>query len=77
MLVGACLISAAFASSRQRSIDTGNSVSVITTHVYKAGVLSAFGHDHEIAAPIADGRVDIGAREVELSVNTAVRLEVE
>src|SRR5260370_23491121 len=43
--------------------------SVMTVRVYKAGVLSALGHDHEIAAPIAGGTVDIGAQSVELRIN--------
>ena len=37
----------------------------------KAGVFSALGHVHEIAAPIAGGTVDTVARTVELHVNTA------
>jgi polyisoprenoid-binding protein YceI len=41
----------------------------MTVRVYKAGLLSAFGHDHEIAAPIASGGVDSAAREVELHAN--------
>ena len=43
----------------------------MTVHVYKAGMLSAFGHDHDIAAPIAGGTVDVTGRKVELAVNTA------
>jgi polyisoprenoid-binding protein YceI len=42
----------------------------MTVRVYKAGVFSAFGHNHEIAAPIADGKVDAAARQVELHVET-------
>jgi polyisoprenoid-binding protein YceI len=36
--------------------------------VYKAGVLSALGHEHEIAAPIASGVVDSAAHHVELHI---------
>jgi len=43
----------------------------MTIRVYKSGVLSAFGHDHEIAAPIAGGTVDAAAHHVELRTNTA------
>src|SRR5580700_5495 len=43
--------------------------SVMTMHVYRAGALSAFGHDHVIAAPIADGSVDFSAHHVELRVD--------
>jgi polyisoprenoid-binding protein YceI len=47
-------------------IDTEKSV--ITVRVYRAGVFSALGHDHEITAPIANGGVDLAAHRVELSV---------
>jgi polyisoprenoid-binding protein YceI len=43
----------------------------MTVRVYKAGVLSAFGHDHEIAAPIAGGKVDSAAHTVELHTNAS------
>jgi polyisoprenoid-binding protein YceI len=52
------------ANAQQRAIDTGKSV--MTVRVYKAGLLSALGHDHEIAAPVADGAVDTTAHRVEL-----------
>jgi hypothetical protein len=58
-LVGTSVINA-----EQRPIDTAKSV--MTVHVYKAGVLGALGHDHEIAAPIASGTVDTKAHRVEL-----------
>lgn len=51
-------------SAQQRAIDTGKSV--ITVRVYKAGLLSALGHDHEIAAPISGGKVDPTGNQVEL-----------
>ena len=40
----------------------------MTVRVYKAGVLGAFGHNHEIAAPIKSGAVDTSAHTVELRV---------
>jgi len=40
-------------ASSQKAIDTERSV--LTVHVYKAGLLSAFGHEHEIRAPIRKG----------------------
>ena len=40
--------------------------SVMTVHVFRAGVLSAFGHNHEIAAPVSGGTVDTAARKVDL-----------
>jgi polyisoprenoid-binding protein YceI len=51
-------------SAQPLPIDTAKSV--MTVHVYKAGVFSAFGHDHEISAPITRGIVDVEGRKVEL-----------
>ena len=45
--------------------------SVMTVHVYKAGVFSAMAHDHEISAPISGGSVDTAAHHVELHVSAA------
>jgi polyisoprenoid-binding protein YceI len=59
---------APMAGAQQRSIDTAKST--ITVHVFKAGALSAFGHNHEIAAPIARGTVDTSAHQVELNVRS-------
>jgi polyisoprenoid-binding protein YceI len=48
----------------------------MTVHVYKAGLLSAFGHDHEISAPVAGGTVDVAGRRVELHVDAgALRVQ--
>ncbi len=48
----------------------------MTVHVYKTGVLSAFGHDHEISAPLASGSVDIQARKVDLRIDAgALRVQ--
>jgi polyisoprenoid-binding protein YceI len=57
------------AISQQRAVDTEKSVMVV--RVYKAGVFSALGHDHEIAAPMASGSVDIAARKVELHMKAS------
>jgi len=65
----ALLFTAGILSSETRAIDT--SKSVMTVRVYKAGVLSAFGHDHEITAPIAAGKADPTAPRVELRVQAA------
>src|SRR3954452_4953332 len=43
----------------------------MTIRVYKSGVLWAFGHDHEIAAPVRSGTVDAAAHHVELRTNAA------
>jgi polyisoprenoid-binding protein YceI len=62
------LVLAAAAGAQQRAIDTEKSV--MTVRVYKAGVFSALGHDHEISAPITIGTVDIAAHTVEIHVKT-------
>ncbi len=43
----------------------------MTIRVYKAGALSAFGHNHEITASIASGTVDTAARKTELHVQAS------
>jgi polyisoprenoid-binding protein YceI len=42
----------------------------MTVRVYKAGLFSALGHNHEISAPISGGTVDVTARQVELRAQT-------
>ena len=58
----------AAALAQPHAIDTAKST--MTVRVYKAGVFSALGHNHEIAAPISDGTVDATARQVELHAET-------
>src|SRR5450631_4315550 len=60
------LVCAGMANGQPLAIDSAKSA--MTVHVYKAGVLSAFGHDHEVSAPIARGTVDVKERKVELHV---------
>ena len=55
------------ASAQQQAIDIQKSV--VTVRVYKAGVFSAFGHDHEIAAPVAGGSADTTTHHVELRMD--------
>ena len=69
LCLAAQLGSSAAGLAGPRPIDTTKSA--MTVRVYKAGVLSAFGHDHEIAAPIASGTVDAAAHRVELRCNAA------
>ncbi len=52
------------ANGQPRPVDTTKSV--MTVHVFKTGILSAFGHDHEVSAPIERGTVDVAGRRVEL-----------
>ena len=56
-------------AAEQRAIDTQKSS--IRVHVSRSGVFSAFGHDHDIAAPIARGTADPAAHKVELHVQAA------
>ena len=62
-----CLFSLTEAIAQPHAIDTEKSV--MTVRVYKAGMLSGLGHDHEISAPVANGTVDTTSRQVELHVN--------
>jgi len=51
-----------------RAIDRDHSS--LRVHVYKAGFLSAFAHDHEVEAPIESGEVtETGSSFVELRVD--------
>ena len=68
-LLLASVMCGALARAEQIAIDTTKSV--MTVRVYKAGVFSAFAHDHEITAPIAGGAADTTAHRVELRVNAA------
>ena len=52
---------------RAREIDTRNSA--LTVRVFKSGLLSAFGHEHEISAPIQQGRVSESNRSVDVTVD--------
>lgn len=63
-----CLSQRAAGSSDAREIDGPHST--LTVHVYKSGFLSAFGHNHEIQAPIQSGQVrESDAPSVELRVD--------
>ncbi len=53
-------------SAGPREIDV--SKSVMTVRVFKSGLFSAFGHEHEISAPIRDGTLNEAGRSVELTV---------
>jgi polyisoprenoid-binding protein YceI len=50
-----------------KTIDPGRST--LTIRVFKAGLFSAFGHEHEIAAPIQQGSFDEAQPSVELFVD--------
>ena len=57
------------ASAQPHAIDTAKST--MTVRVYKGGAFSAFGHNHEISAPIRSGNADPAARRVELTVDSS------
>jgi polyisoprenoid-binding protein YceI len=60
-----CLI--ALGASAQNAIDPEKSV--MTVHVFKAGLFSAFGHEHEVRAPIQQGSFNEANPSVELTVD--------
>lgn len=49
------------------AVDTNKSL--MTVHVYKAGMFSAFGHEHDISAPIAEGSFNEQQRFASLRVD--------
>lgn len=46
-----------------------NQKSTMTVRAFKSGLFSAFGHDHEISAPVKQGSVNETDRSVELVVD--------
>src|ERR1043165_36077 len=63
-----CAIASGGAKAQPRAIDLEKSF--LTVRVYKAGLFSAFGHDHEIRAPIQQGSVDEQNKTVEFTVES-------
>jgi len=61
------LLSVALPAGPSRVIDPEKSV--LTVRVFKTGMLSAFGHEHEIRAPIEQGSFSTDPPEVELRVD--------
>src|SRR6185437_4400089 len=61
-----CLFWDAAATAQPRAVDAEKSV--MTVRVFEAGLLSGFGHDHVISAPVASGTVDTASHRVELHV---------
>jgi len=55
LLLSAILLFQSQSAEKPRSVDVANSS--LKIHVYKAGLFSAFGHNHEIDAPIESGEV--------------------
>ncbi len=65
--IALCL--AVASSAQMLPIDTGKSN--VTVHVYKAGLFSAFGDNHEIEARISDGVVDQNGGRVHFVIRAA------
>ena len=64
------------AAAATHPLDTQKSV--ITVHVFKAGFFSAFGHNHEVRAPISAGSIGQGSSpSVELTIDTRKMLVVD
>ena len=63
------LVFASSTAAQPRPIDTANST--LTVRVFKAGVFSALGHDHEISARIASGSVDVAGHRVQLTAKAS------
>ena len=61
-------------SARPAQIDTEKSL--MKVHVFKTGIFSAFGHEHEISAPIEAGSFSEDPPTVELKVS-AKKMKVE
>ena len=67
LALGLWLAQLGAAPSDAREIDGLHST--MTVHVYKSGFLSAFGHHHEIPAPIQSSQVEeFGSLSVELRI---------
>lgn len=66
--VPAIVLQMTAAAQAGHEIDTEKSA--LTVRVYKAGLFSAFGHDHEIRAPIQHGSFDEKNKTVEFTVKS-------
>lgn len=73
--IATCLLSTCLAASAAVRMAIDTQESAMTVHVYKSGLFSAFGHEHEIRAPIAEGSFDEENQSVRLRVD-ARRLQV-
>lgn len=69
LLTAVAMVSSPGISGQTQKIDVKQSSLKIS--VFKSGFLSAFGHNHEIQAPISGGTVDQSKLSVALSVQSA------
>jgi polyisoprenoid-binding protein YceI len=55
-------------SAQSKAIDVNKST--LKIRVFKSGAFSAFAHNHEIQAPIAEGKIDSSGNSVQLRVDS-------
>ncbi len=67
VVLPAALWAADAVAPKEKEVDIQRSVMLV--RVFKSGVFSAFGHEHEISAPIQQGTVNETDRSVELIVD--------
>jgi len=67
VMVCLCMIVCSAGAATRTDIDLQKSS--MTVRVFKAGLFSAFGHEHEINAPIQQGSFTEGNPWVELTVD--------
>jgi polyisoprenoid-binding protein YceI len=60
----------AVAPAIHTQVQTSAPKSVITVHVRKSGLFSAFAHDHVVTAPVTSGALDTKAMTVQITVPT-------
>jgi len=68
-LIACCLITAGLRCVSTGLAQSTAGYSTITIHVHKAGMFSAFGHNHEITAPVAQTDVDARAMSAAILVH--------
>jgi polyisoprenoid-binding protein YceI len=67
--VSTILLTAMLGNAQASSGEIDVQKSTLTVRVFKTGLFSALGHEHEISAPIQKGSLDETNRSVELSVD--------
>jgi hypothetical protein len=78
MLAIGVWLGAVTAHAQTKAID-GNKSS-LKIRVFKSGAFAAFAHDHEVEAPIAEGRIDEGKIDegkIDSSAHASVQLRVD
>jgi hypothetical protein len=65
--IGSCLGPTSL-YAQSKAIDVNKSS--LTVRVFKSGAFSAFAHNHEIQAPIAEGKIDSSGNSVQLRVDS-------